>query len=156
MYKSILCFIGSGRGATSSMTSGILPYFYYAVHPGDAQEVNRCIYNCMVDNPYNARTMKCLDKQPTCEDCRLQKPELVSSAHFTICQKPWTCTKHTNPRNMVLCEALHDKWFKLRDEFERSINLDLSYRDLNSKYPGSLGMCSGYGDNRYKRIPIPV
>ncbi len=98
---------------------GIVPYFYHVLHPGDAQELNRCVYNCMVDNPYHKNTLRCLDGNKTCEDCRLQVPEKVASAHFTICQKPWTCTDFVNPKNKVLCEVLHRQWFELRDELER-------------------------------------
>lgn len=133
---------------------GIVPYFYHSIHPGDAMELNRCVYNCMVDNPYRPNTAICLDGKETCEDCRLQKPENVASAHFTICQKPWTCTDFLNPRNAVLCEALHKKWFELRDELEREQGTDLSYRKLDSKNQGSLGMCTGYGDKKY--LPIPI
>ena len=133
---------------------GIVPFFYHVKHPGAAQEMNRCVFNCMVDNPYRPNTKICLDKQPTCQDCRLQEPEKVKSAHFTICQKPWTCTKHTNPRNAVLCEIFHDKWFALRDELERSMHVDVSYRAENSRYKNSLGMCKGYGDKKY--LPVPL
>lgn len=133
---------------------GILAYYYHSIHPGDALEVNRCIYNCMVDNPYRAQTKNCLNGQPICEDCRLQVFENVSSAHFTICQKPWTCTYHSNPRNKVLCEQLHKGWFKLRDEYERLHHIDLSYRELDTRFKDSLGICKGYGDNKY--IPIPL
>ena len=31
---------------------GILPYYYYSIDQNNSKEVNRCIYNCMVDNPY--------------------------------------------------------------------------------------------------------
>lgn len=109
----------------------------------------------MVDNPYYPKQEgKCLDGKPTCKDCRLQKQELVSSAHFTICQKPWTCTEHVNPKNKVLCEQLHNKWFALRDELERETHVDLSYRAVTTKFKGSLGMCSRYGDAGYKRVPL--
>lgn len=133
---------------------GIVPFFYHVKHPERGEEVNRCLYNCMVDNPYRPKTNICLDGHETCEDCRLQKPENVKSAHFTICQKPWTCTLHTNPKNNVLCEALHVKWFALRDELEKESNVDLSYRKQNSRFKKSLGMCKGYGDDKY--IPIPL
>jgi hypothetical protein len=141
---------------------GIVPYFYHSVHPDRGLEVNRCVYNCMVDNPYRpykddnpARI--CLDKKPTCEDCRLQKFENVVSAHFTICQKPWTCTKHTNPRNSRLCEQLHDGWFKWRDEFEHAAGMDLSYRipPGQTKHTRSRGMCKGY-DSEKKYLPLPI
>lgn len=133
---------------------GIVPYFYHSIRPGGAMELNRCIYNCMVDNPYNMRNMKCLDGHETCEDCRLQDPDKVSSAHFTICQKPWTCTAFQNPRNKVLCSAFHKKWFQLRDEFEKDEGMDLSYRVIDTRNVGSLGMCKGWGDNKY--LPIPI
>lgn len=141
---------------------GIVPYFYHSIHPDRGLEVNRCIYNCMVDNPYrpykdeNAPKV-CLDKKPTCEDCRLQKFEDVASAHFTICQKPWTCTKHTNPRNAKLCEAFHDHWFALRDELERAGGMDLSYRVAldKTRHKRSMGMCKGY-DQAHHYLPIPI
>lgn len=44
---------------------GIVPYFYHSIHPGDAQELNRCVYNCMVDNPYRKGTTICLDQKVT-------------------------------------------------------------------------------------------
>ena len=139
---------------------GIVPYFYYSIHPGQALELNRCEYNCMVDNPYYPHRKKvvsverCLDQKPTCQDCRLQVFENVRSAHFTICQKPWTCTKHVNPKNRILCKKLHDEWYVLRDEFERSAGLSLAYRSKNSGYKESLGMCSGYGNRKY--LPINI
>lgn len=133
---------------------GIMPYYYNIVHPERALELNRCEYNCMVDNPYRPETKICQDGKETCQDCRLQQPEKVYSAHFTICQKPWTCTKHVNPRNKDLCEVFHAKWFQLRDEFEHELGIDMSYRSTNNRYPQSLGMCSGYGDDKY--IPVPV
>lgn len=133
---------------------GIIPFFYKVKQPDGGKEVNRCVYNCMVDNPYRPKTTQCLDKKPTCQDCRLQNPDLVKSAHFTICQKPWTCTKHLNPKNMVLCEIFHKKWFALRDELEQELNLDTSYRKKDTKFINSMGMCKGYGDDKYISIPI--
>ena len=133
---------------------GILPYFYYSIHPGNSFELNRCVYNCMVDNPYVGQTQNCLDRKPTCQDCRLQEPDKVSSAHFTICQKPWTCCEHKNPKNAVLCADFHDRWFLLRDEFEVAHGLDRTYRMENTAYVKSLGMCKGFGDSKY--MPIPV
>ena len=151
---------GSGIGNFwgGQTIQGIIPYFYHSVHPNDGLEVNRCIYNCMVDNPYRPNTNICLDKKPTCEDCRLQKIQLVKSAHFTICQKPWTCTEHLNPRNNVLCSALHRRWFELRDELERETNVDLSYRTDISKTrdKDAMGMCSKYGDKGYQVIPLTL
>lgn len=93
----------------------------------------------MVDNPYNPRTLKCLDGKETCKDCRISPVEEVKSAHFTICQKPWSCTEFTNPKNMVVCKEFHKKWFQLRDEFEREVGVPLLRPDhenyLNLKIP---------------------
>ena len=133
---------------------GIIPYFYYSIRQDESEELNRCEYNCMVDNPYVPGTTICLDRKTDCQDCRIQKPENVFSAHFTICQKPWTCCFHTNPKNAVLCELFHDKWFSLRNEFEMENNLNLSYREDLSKYVNSMGMCTGYGEDKY--LPIPI
>jgi hypothetical protein len=113
----------------------------------------------MVDNPYIPHRKvvaveRCLDGQPTCQDCRLQVFEKVKCAHFTICQKPWTCNLNNNPKNSVLCEQFHDGWFALRDEFERETGLDLSYRVSGSDYKNSKGMCKGYGHDKY--LPVPI
>eukprot|EP01039_Chlorochromonas_danica_P005802 gene5802-6390_t len=135
---------------------GIMPYFYHIVHPGDGEEMNRCQYNNMVDNPYFPNTVRCINGQPQCEDCRASDPEEVYTAHFTICQKPWTCTEHLNPRNKVLCEAFHKKWFALRDEMERALEIPLTYRSKQTRFKESLGMCRGYGDKKYLPMPIDL
>ena len=142
-----------GKFWGGSTIQGILPFFYAKKHPGEAQELNRCIYNCMVDNPYRGQTTTCLNGAETCEDCRKQKIENVKSAHFTICQKPWTCTMHSNPRNMDLCMKLHAKWFELRQEYELELGIDQSYKPRTTKYADSLGACKGWGDNKY--LPMP-
>lgn len=123
--------------------------------PGESLELNRCEYNCMVDNPYEVDTTVCLDGKLTCQDCRLQEFDKVLSAHFTLCQKPWTCCRHRNPKNTVLCEQFHDKWFELRDEFEKINKIDPSYREKNSEYVNSKGMCRDY-DGEFDYIPIPL
>ena len=110
-------YIGNFWGGQT--IQGIIPYFYYSIKPGLSHELNRCEYNCMVDNPYQKGTTRCLDHKATCQDCRIQDPEKVFSAHFTICQKPWTCVENNNPKNAELCQNFHDKWFILRDEFEK-------------------------------------
>ena len=147
---------GSGIGNFwgGQTIQGILAYYYHIVHPNDGYELNRCIYNCMVDNPYHANTNRCLNGQEKCIDCRLQSIENVKEAHFTICQKPWTCTYHNNPKNQVLCTELHNKWFQIRNNFEKSLNINSNYRQLETRYKESMGMCKGYGDTKY--IPIPL
>ena len=34
------------------------------------------------------------------------------------------------------------------------MHVDVSYRAEHSRYKNSLGMCRGYGDNKY--IPVPL
>ena len=59
-----------------------------------------------------------------------------------------------NPKNKILCEIFHNKWFQLRHELELESGININYRKKNSKYIKSYGMCSGYGDKKY--IPIPL
>jgi len=70
---------GSGVGNFwgGRTVQGIVSFFYHVKQPGLGQELNRCIYNCMVDNPYKRNTHICLDKTDNCEDCRLQDPGKV-------------------------------------------------------------------------------
>ncbi len=48
----------------------------------------------------------------------------------------------------------HDRWFQLRDEYEKELGLDTSYRASQTRYKNSLGMCKGFGDDKYFPIPI--
>lgn len=117
----------------------------------------------------------CLDGSSDCQDCREQDINKVRSAHFTICQKPWTCNYHDNPRNMRLCKQLHDRWFELRDEYERIIlNIDTTavyssggqqqqqanLRSISApagqKQLVYKGFCKKYGSDGYIRIPANI
>ena len=78
---------------------GVLPYFYYRISdPKRVQIVDRCYYNTMADT----------------KECSTQTLAEIKSAHFTVCQKPWTCY----PDERHLCLELHELWFKLRKEAE--------------------------------------
>ena len=98
---------------------GILPYYYNRIstsQPDNPQRndsrreiIDRCLYNTMADTP----------------ECLERKLSEIKSAHFTICQKPWTCTKWgarsptcEMPRCNPLCKQLHEEWFRLRHETE--------------------------------------
>jgi hypothetical protein len=42
------------------------------------------------------------------------------TVHFTLCQKPWTCT--ANAQDMIqqrLCRLMHHEWFRVRADLER-------------------------------------
>ena len=119
--------LGFGPFYGSMTFQGIVPYFYDAIHPHHSMELNRCVYNTMADNPRDKRTVndvvsgKCRDGREDCEDCRDRPLEDVKTAHFTLCQKPWTCLPHGE--NIVqdrLCRKLFGEWFRVRADLELS------------------------------------
>ena len=43
----------------------------------------------------------------------------VKFAHFTVCQKPWTCNPARDPDDTLkICLKLHEAWFDVRRQFE--------------------------------------
>ena len=118
---------------------GILPYYYNRVSinpmkPNVTRKriIDRCIYNTMADTP----------------ECLTRSISEVKSAHFTICQKPWTCygwggggRPCTMPNCNPLCKALHEEWFRLRKEAEVYYGI-----------PVTPNACDGSGKTRY--IPM--
>ena len=132
---------------------GIIPYFYDAVHPNTAVELNRCFYNNMGDNPRTNPTRNnivsgdCRDGREDCEDCREVNVEDVSTAHFTLCQKPWLCMSHSSDQlQHRLCRKMHHKWFQIRADLEGKTG-DGHY-DLDH----FAGFCSSNGKDGY--IPL--
>jgi len=112
-----------------SMTfQGLVPYYYNVLHPGQAVELNRCLYNQMCDNPRTERTVddvvhgKCrTGEEETCQDCREVPVEDVVTTHFTLCQKPWWCLPHSQDAlQHRLCRKLTHEWYKIRSELEQS------------------------------------
>jgi hypothetical protein len=111
-----------------SMTfQGLIPYYYSALHPGHAVELNRCLYNQMSDNPRTARTVNdvvsgdCRTGQEGCEDCRSRPLTDVVTTHFTLCQKPWWCTPHHQDAiQHRLCRKLVRAWYETRADMEAS------------------------------------
>jgi hypothetical protein len=111
-----------------SMTfQGLIPYFYDVLHPNEAVELSRCIYNQMADNPKDKRTVndipqgRCRTNEQECEDCRNRPMEDVVSAHFTLCQKPWLCLPQDNDViQQRLCKKLHHAWHRIRMDLEQT------------------------------------
>lgn len=88
-YFSFLCTFHS---------SGLLPYYFHKLtDPTRAKEVDRCVYNNMFDNP----------------ECKNASIPMIKNVHFTVCQKPWTCTTHAKN---AACTPFMEKWFQLRRE----------------------------------------
>lgn len=106
---------GHGGYYGAQQIQGLVAHYYDFVRPGTAIELNRCVYNAMIDAPRNRQGL-CRNGESECEDCRAAKVESIISAHFTICQKPWKCINHRSyPR---LCGPLHREWFRARKDLE--------------------------------------
>ncbi len=111
---------------------GILPYYYHRVSaPNRSLIVDRCHYNTMADTP----------------ECATQQLGELRSAHFTVCQKPWTCL---GPRGHVnrLCQQLHERWFQLRAEAE-------AFYGMRDGAEGSQAACTrGRGQDGYSPLRV--
>ena len=106
---------------------GVIPYYYDILHPGQAVEVNRCVFNQMADNPKDKRTVndipqgRCRTGEDECEDCRNRPISEIVTAHFTLCQKPWLClAMEENIIQSRLCRKLHHEWHRIRSDMEQS------------------------------------
>ena len=148
--------LGFGPFYGAMTFQGIIPYFYDAIHPDTAVELNRCIYNNMADNPRVNPTVNdvvsglCRDGRDDCEDCREINADEVVTAHFTLCQKPWLCMPHD--QNMLqhrLCRVLHRKWFQVRYDLEKRKKGKGTY-DVDQFF----GYCNKRGKQGY--IPINI
>ena len=95
---------GSGVGWVygGRTIQGIVPYYYLKVAVGDETEFHRCKYNNMVE----------------IEKCRNWTFPMVTSNHFTWCQKPWYCITH---QGQPLCDDLRASWWKRSHKFEIDI-----------------------------------
>eukprot|EP01084_Bolivina_argentea_P259071 437015_1 len=92
---------GSGIGWVygGRTIQGIVPYYYLKVAIGDETEFERCKYNNMVE----------------IEKCRNWTFPMVTSNHFTWCQKPWYCITH---QGQSLCDAFRKHWWERSNKFE--------------------------------------
>lgn len=145
-----------------SMTfQGIIPYYYNVLHPGQAIELNRCVYNQMCDNPRTGKTVndvvqgECRTNTETCEDCRERNLEDIVTTHYTLCQKPWWCLSHENDSlQHRLCRKLVHEWYKVRSDLEQSWG-------RSGRGPGThetdffYGYCNKMGKGGYIPIEAP-
>ena len=145
--------LGYGPFYGSLTFQGIVPYYYDELHPNTAVELNRCYYNAMADNPRDQRTVNdvvsgnCRDGRDDCEDCREMDVGEISTAHFTLCQKPWSCLSHNQDQlQHRLCRKLHHEWFRVR--------ADLEGKSGDGKFDSGqfFGFCNHSGGRGY--IPI--
>ncbi len=136
---------------------GLCSYFFGALHPGTAVELNRCYYNSMSDSPYGKKRgteneMVCRDGKDSCEDCRETDVKDIKSVHFTLCQKPWICPLGIARKN-ALCGDFHRKWFEVRQDWENSLGMDPPKESANAD-DYSLGYCHGWGERNYQKIIV--
>ena len=149
-----------------SMTwQGLLPYYYHVLHRNTSVELNRCIYDNMVQDPRfselrarkNETERKCYTD--TCEDCRHRQLPDIYSAHFTVCMKPWTCSRlvvMSDAKSKELCRQLHHAWFGLRSEMEQSwgrsgLGRSKEWGDKDHFF----GFCHEVGMRGYQKVERP-
>jgi hypothetical protein len=153
---------GIGGVFYGSMTfQGIIPYYYDLLHPGQAVELSRCVYNQMADNPKDKRTVddipqgRCRTDTDECEDCRNRPIEEVVTAHFTLCQKPWLCLPQDNDTiQHRLCRKLHHEWHRIRADLEESWGRSrMGNGDFQPEH--FYGHCKKYGKPGYMDIQEP-
>ena len=82
---------GIGNWWGGATFQGLVPYYYFKVASkhNPAVEVDRCIYNQMVD-----REIAPPSRGPPFVGqvhCRRVPLIEIKNVHFTLCQKPWTC-----------------------------------------------------------------
>jgi len=154
--------LGFGPFYGSMTFQGIIPYFYDALHPGTAVELDRCAYNQMADNPRTKKTVNdvvsgnCRDGRDDCEDCRERDIGEVSTAHFTLCQKPWHCLPHG--QDMLqhrLCKKLFKEWYRIRADLEQpGAGDDVVVGEGKFQPEHFRGFCKSSGQHGY--IPIQL
>jgi hypothetical protein len=145
-----------------SMTfQGLLPYYYNILHPGQAVELSRCIYNQMCDNPRDKPTVnnvprgRCRTGEKECEDCRSRPLEDVVTAHFTLCQKPWMCLTHFSDRIQDrLCRELTHEWYRVRSELDQSWGRP-GFGSSDWDRDQFFGYCTYSGKGGYQMIEKP-
>jgi hypothetical protein len=119
--------LGYGGYYGAGTIQGLAAMYYSHLHPEHAVELNRCIYNNMVDKPYpkkydtpefaNVTERPCITLEETCEDCRETDIDDIITIHLTNCFKPWNCAAKY-PNLAPLCAQHHYEWFRVRHSLE--------------------------------------
>jgi hypothetical protein len=156
---------GRSRKFWGSMTiQGLLPYYYDILHFNEtrALELNRCVYDNMCSKSRNGDavndrpTGQCYTQEESCEDCRDRSVATIVATHFTVCQKPWTCTVHGRAGiDHRLCRALHHEWFRVRSDLEQSWGRSGWGTGVWREREQFFGFCNTYGTKGYETITRP-
>jgi lipopolysaccharide biosynthesis glycosyltransferase len=124
-------------GATQ--IQGFLSYVYGEYYPDRAIELNRCLYNSMInDDPYHSKTGHCRTRQAICQDCRETPMDQIHTIHLTTCRKPWECPFLRAPQPL-LCREAHKAWFEIRRSLEKSWNQEPPQNGWKREW--TLGYC---------------
>mmetsp|Transcript_5010 Transcript_5010/g.9672 ORF Transcript_5010/g.9672 Transcript_5010/m.9672 type:complete len:957 (+) Transcript_5010:27-2897(+) len=100
--------IGYGYGGQT--VQGVLPYYWQVVRNSTKlHEADNCVYNVMSEGT-----------DPSWEVmCDTSNPHRVKFGHFTICQKPWTCSSPQGPA----CRFMVDSWWEMSRAAEKELAL---------------------------------
>jgi lipopolysaccharide biosynthesis glycosyltransferase len=152
---------------------GLVAYYYDHIRPGNAVELNHCMYNHMgMDVRHKG---KCRNGSDKCEDCMQTKMKDIYSMHYTMCRKPWLCQAigapggkkpdggrgsalNTNSVNVEHCLEMAQQWHSLRSDLEASLleltNDELIKEGASGTYKPDVfhGHCDGDGDAHYLKI----
>eukprot|EP00549_Striatella_unipunctata_P015355 CAMPEP_0118679482 /NCGR_PEP_ID=MMETSP0800-20121206/3813_1 /TAXON_ID=210618 ORGANISM="Striatella unipunctata, Strain CCMP2910" /NCGR_SAMPLE_ID=MMETSP0800 /ASSEMBLY_ACC=CAM_ASM_000638 /LENGTH=388 /DNA_ID=CAMNT_0006575483 /DNA_START=30 /DNA_END=1196 /DNA_ORIENTATION=+ len=152
-----------GRFWGDAQIQGLCSYYYEVLHPNEGVELNRCIYNSMIDKKYFDETNTCVTAEEECEDCEQTEVQYIKTVHFTVCQKPWQCENFDFGHSRdFLCNTLHDEWFRVRKNLEDmwAEKYDWTPPKLHEgkgdEEPIRLGYCKNYGERHYLPIEIPT
>lgn len=115
--------LGYGGYYGAGTIQGLAAYYYGHLHPEHSVELNRCIYNNMVDSPYpkpknvgGSDEKACLTMEQECDDCRETSIDDIVTIHLTNCLKPWKCAANKNLPS--LCLRHHYEWYRIRSLVE--------------------------------------
>mmetsp|Transcript_24937 Transcript_24937/g.42449 ORF Transcript_24937/g.42449 Transcript_24937/m.42449 type:complete len:248 (+) Transcript_24937:1-744(+) len=145
---------GYGGYWGAAQIQGFLSYFFTEIRPEGAVELNRCIYNSMIDDEpmYNG---KCRTAERTCEDCRERPLAEIKTVHLTTCWKPWHCPtlRYPHPER---CKEVHRAWFDFRQALELSWGYEVPQDGWWFKR--TLGYCTKAGGKKkryYLQLKLP-
>lgn len=143
----------------ASQIQGYLSYLIGEYYSHRALELNRCLYNSMInDDPYfvlkgTNKTLCRTGESFPCEDCRETLIENIYSIHLTTCRKPWECPYLRPPQQPSLCRTAHRLWF----EFRRELDLSFGHKPPQGGWhkEWTLGYCTKPKDSK-QRLYLPI
>lgn len=182
--------LGYGGFQGAMAYQGAVAYFYDQLRPDTAVELDACLWNQVVADviwrgPSKMEHYGQCREHPVrpgdtfgdntpengrCKDCRILPVDVVKTAHYTACKKPWECLlphprvprnpaeKHrlSHLTNVTTCGLLFRKWFDLRQDFEDELQKATSGKVKPSQRSGSFQeqYFGGYCNSRGSYIPM--